>query len=137
LRDAASRNPDVHFIAVSHSDASSTEHWLEKVGGPGTANPVQVIVDADLQTYAAWGLGTSSFAHVLNLGGLFAVYKLGKEKGIWNRPTESGSRWQTAGSWSVDAQGVVRWGGPSKRADEVPEFEEAVKAARVVGGVRL
>jgi hypothetical protein len=56
------------------------------------------------------------------------LYKLGKEKNIWNRPTESGSRWQTGGNYGVDANGVVRWGGVSQRADEVPEFEEAIDA---------
>lgn len=66
--------------------------------------------------------------HVLSPGGLYSVYKLGKEEGIWNRPTSSGSRWQTAGSWAVDKEGKVQWGGPSSRADEIPDFEEAVKA---------
>ena len=46
----------------------------------------------------------------------------------WNRPTESGSRWQTSGSFAVDRNGVVRWGGPAGRADFIPDFEEAVKA---------
>ena len=45
----------------------------------------------------------------------------------WNRPTESGSRWQTSGSFAVDRNGVVRWGGAAERADWIPDFEEAVK----------
>lgn len=56
------------------------------------------------------------------------MYVVGKEDKIWNRPTESGSRWQTAGSWAVDKEGVVRWGGVSKSSDDIPDFEEAVKA---------
>jgi hypothetical protein len=119
-------------VAVSHSDQSATSTWLEAVGGAGTTNPVQIIVDPNRELYAAWGLGTSSYWHVLSPSGLYAVYKLGKARDIWNRPTESGSRWQTAGSFGVDAGGIVRWGGVARRADEVPDWEGAVKA--VLGG---
>ena len=65
---------------------------------------------------------------MLSPGGLWSVYKLGKEEGIWNRPTESGSRWQTAGSWAVDERGVVRWGAVAGRADEIPDFAEGMRA---------
>lgn len=61
------------------------------------------------------------------------MYQLGKSEGIWNRPTESGTRWQTSGSWAVDGKGVVRWGGVAKSADDVPEFGEAVKALSAGG----
>ena len=47
----------------------------------------------------------------------------------WNRPTESGSRWQTSGSFAVDRNGVVKWGGAAVRADWIPDFEDAVKAS--------
>lgn len=46
----------------------------------------------------------------------------------FNRPTESGSRWQKSGSFAVDKTGVVKWGGAAERADWIPDFEEAVKA---------
>ena len=59
---------------------------------------------------------------------MWNVYQLGKTEGIWNRPTESGTRWQMSGSWAMDAKGVVKWGGVSKSADDVPEFEDAVAA---------
>lgn len=59
---------------------------------------------------------------------MWSVYRLGKEQGIWNRPTESGSRWQTSGSFAVNRNGVLRWGGAAERADWIPDFEEAVKA---------
>ena len=58
------------------------------------------------------------------------MYLLGKGEGIWNRPTESGSRWQTSGSWGVDREGVVRWGGVAKAADDVPTFEGAVQVLK-------
>lgn len=59
------------------------------------------------------------------------MYKLGKSEGIWNRPTESGNRWQTSGSWAVDGMGVVRWGGAAKAADEIPDFKGALLAVGI------
>jgi hypothetical protein len=61
---------------------------------------------------------------------MMSAYRLGKEKGIWNRPTESGSRWQSGGNYGVDSEGVVRWGSVNGRADEVGKFEDAVAAVR-------
>ena len=55
------------------------------------------------------------------------------EEGIWNRPTESGRRWQTAGCYAVDGDRIVRWGGPAQRADEIPDFEKAVQSLTSTG----
>ena len=71
-------------------------------------------------------MGTSSFWHVL--GSIPSVSKLGKEDGINVRPTESGNRWQTAGSFAVDGQGTVIWSRKDERADDMPDFKEAVDA---------
>lgn len=65
---------------------------------------------------------------MLNPGSMWSVWKLGRQEGIWNRPPESGSRWQSAGTWAVDGEGIVRWGGVCERADEIPDFAEAVSA---------
>lgn len=54
------------------------------------------------------------------------VFQLGRE-GITNRPTESGSRWQTSGTYAVGGDRRVRWGGPAARSDDVPDFEEVVR----------
>lgn len=91
-------------------------------------------MDEGREAYAAWGLGVSSFGHVLSPSGLYAVWKLGRGEGIWNRPTESGSRWQTAGSFGVDAEGVVRWGRPAEGSEEIPNFEEGARAVEGVQG---
>jgi len=88
---------------------------------------VKVIVDAERKVYAEWGLGVSSAWHVLNPQSLYSAYKLGKQEGIWNRPTESGSRWQTSGSFAVDKEGIVRWKKVSNAADDVPNFEDGVE----------
>ena len=57
---------------------------------------------------------------------MWSVYKLGKEEGIWNRPTESGSRWQTAGSFAIDGEGLVRWAQVAGRADDVGDLAKGV-----------
>lgn len=125
MRTAATQHLDINFVAISHSDQQSTEKWLNDLEGTGS---VTVIVDVERQVYARWGLGVVSWGHVLNPAALVNAWKLGKEQGIWNRPTESGSRWQSSGYWAVDQEGYVRWGGPAARADEVLSVDEAVKA---------
>jgi len=134
MRHAAHAHPDVHFVAVSHSSADATDRWLGSLGssriavGAGAPGDVEVVIDEQRELFAKWGLGVSSFWHVLSPWSLWAVYRLGADDGVWNRPTESGSRWQTAGSFGCDGKGVVRWGRAAQRADEIPDFEEAVRA---------
>lgn len=125
LRSAARENPDIDCVAVFHSSQSSIDKWLDAVGGAG---PLKIIIDADRKTYAQWGLGVSSFSHVLSPSALWSVYKLGKEERIWNRPTESGSRWQKSGTFGVDREGIIKWGGPAPMADWIPNFEEGISA---------
>jgi hypothetical protein len=117
--------PDVRCIAVSHSDEPSTSKWIEAVGGAGE---VEIIVDPERTTYGKWGLGVSSFWHVLNPWSMSNVLKVGREERIWNRPTESGSRWQISGTFSVDGNGVVRYVQVARAADEIGDFEEALKS---------
>ena len=125
LRTSAQQHPIISFVAISHSNRDATDHWLESLSGPGD---IQVIVDEKREIYARWGLGVSGWWHVLNPGSLWNVYKIGRQEGIWNRPTESGSRWQRSGSWAVDEDGFVRWGWPSERADDIPDFGQAIAA---------
>jgi hypothetical protein len=127
LRKIAPAHPDIHFIAVSHSDQASTDRWLAAVPEPlkNTQPNLTIIVDAEREAYAAWGLGTSSFWHVL--GSISSVSKL-KEDGINVRSTESGNRWQTAGNFGVDGEGTVRWSRKDERADDIPDFKEGVDA---------
>ena len=91
---------------------------------------MHVVVDEERKIYTAWGLGVAGWGHVLNPTGLWNAYKLGKDEGIWNRPTESGSRWQMSGSFGVDANGIVKWGQAAPSADWVPDFEETASAVR-------
>jgi hypothetical protein len=114
-------HPEIHCIAVSHSTQSDTDKWIIEVGGEWE---VDVIADPDRDLYAAWGLGTSSTWHALNPWSLYSAYRLGKDEGIWNTPTQSGSRWQTSGAFAVDARGFVRYAQVATAADYVAEFEE-------------
>lgn len=125
---AAQHQHRVHFVAVSHSDQPATDHWLASLPTPEQNSAVHVIVDDQRSIYADWGLGVSSFWHVMSPSSLWSVYKLGKQEGIWNRPTESGTRWQTAGTFVVDGQGIVKLSKPSMSADQVPDFEEALRS---------
>jgi len=59
---------------------------------------------------------------------MWDVVKLGRNEGIWNRPTESGSRWQISGFWAVDGKGKVKWGRPAAQGNDIPDFGEAVTA---------
>lgn len=107
LRSTATSHPGIYCVAISHSDKTSTDRWVEAVGGAG---PIDVIVDDERKLYAEWGLGTAGWGHVLDPRGMWNVFKLGRDEGIWNRPTESGSRWQTSGSCATDARGIIIWG---------------------------
>jgi hypothetical protein len=128
LRTLASKHPEVNFLAMSHSDQEATDKWLISIGGQWE---VQVIVDAEREAYAQWGLPVSSTWHVLNPWSLYSVYQLGKQENIWNKPTESGNRWQTSGSFAIDERGVVRWNRVSQSADEIPDFKMALESIGV------
>lgn len=127
LRAMAPAHPDMDFVAVSHSDQESTSRWLASLPEPSknTQPNLHMVVDAEREAYAAWGLGTSSLWHVL--GSIPGVSKL-KEDGISVRSTESGSRWQTAGNFAVDGQGIVKWSRKDERADDMPDFNEGLDA---------
>lgn len=114
-------------MAVSHSDRDATSHWLQAVGGSGK---VEVIVDHERNLYGAYGLGLSSFWHPLNPWSMASVVRLGRSEQIWNRPTESGSRWQTAGLFSIDQDGKIQYAHVAKAADDLGDLEKAVTSLR-------
>ncbi|EME47044.1 hypothetical protein DOTSEDRAFT_20860 [Dothistroma septosporum NZE10] len=127
MREAAKVHRDIDFIAVSHSEEDHTQKWLKSLPQYGSEPPnLHVIVDSEREIYAAYGLGASSWAHVLAPSALSSVFQLSKS-GISNRPTESGSRWQTSGTYAIGADGRVKWGGPASRSDDMPDFEVVVR----------
>lgn len=125
LRNAATSDSSTHFIAVSHSDQPSTEKWLDAVGGSGN---VEVIVDHEREIFAAYGLGASSFWAVLNPWSFSSGLALGKSENIGIRPTESGSRWQTAGLFAVDGDGVIRYAHKAATSDDLGDLPAARSA---------
>lgn len=129
MRETAFKNPDVHFIAMSHSNQQHATKWLNDIGGTNPAN-LDVEVDDKREIYAAWGLGVSSLWHVLNPWSLYAAFTVAKEDGISNRPTESGYRFQTSGSWAADGKGILVWGKAMAAASDIPDFDDAVKQIR-------
>lgn len=125
MRDAAEKHQNIHFIAVLHSEQSHTDEWIKAVGGAGK---VGIIVDANRTLYARWGLGVAGWFHLLSWEVFYNVFRLAREEGIKNRPTWSGSRWQTGGVFAVDGKGVVKAGGAALRSDDVSDFKEEVRS---------
>lgn len=93
----------------------------------GGSGDVEVIVDGERNLFARYGLGVAGWAHLLNTSMFAGLFSLSSE-GIKNRPTQTGNRWQTSGSFAIDGKGVVRWGGAAASAQDMPDFEDAVKA---------
>lgn len=132
LRSIATTYPEYHYIAISHSSSASTSKWLDSINqshpSSSTSSGIEIIIDESREIYAKWGLGVASFWHVLNPSSMWEAWKLGREKGIWNRPTESGSRWQIGGSFAVEEEGEVVWVEVDRRAGKEVEFGGAVEA---------
>jgi hypothetical protein len=125
LRDAAASHPEVEWVAISHAGPEATQRWCDAIGGHGE---VEILLDVDRRCYAAWGLGRSSLGHFMGRRSLAEVARLARS-GIRNRHPD-GTRWQQAGTFAVDAAGVVRWRHLPEHAGEVPELGEAAAAVR-------
>ncbi|KAK0646519.1 hypothetical protein B0T16DRAFT_328915 [Cercophora newfieldiana] len=101
--------------------------WVVDVGGEWE---VEVLVDEDRRMYRAWGLGEAGAWHEFSPRVMVNAYKLGRDEGIWGTEEQSGSRWQVGGCFGVDTGGWVRWVKTESAADDVPDFEEALKALK-------
>jgi hypothetical protein len=111
-------------VAISHAPAEATARWCEAIGGCGD---VLILHDPGRDSYAAWGLGRSSLGHFMGRRSLSEVGRLAK-RGIRNRHPD-GTRWQRAGTFAVDAAGVVRWRHLPQHAGDLPDLGEAAAAA--------
>jgi hypothetical protein len=125
LRAAAASSPEVQWIAVSHAPSEATERWCIAVGG---ADGVRVASDPSRCAYAAWGLGRTRPSHFLGRRSLAAVGALAR-RGIRNRHPH-GTRWQSAGTFAVDAQAIVRWRALPAHAGDLPNLDLALLAIR-------
>jgi hypothetical protein len=123
LRDAATRRADVRFVAISHAAAADTERWCRAVGGAGN---VLVVSDPLRRCYADWGLGRTSLGHFMGRRSLGAVAGLARA-GIRNRHPD-GTRWQSAGTFALDGDGVVRWRALPAYAGDLPDLDQALRS---------
>jgi hypothetical protein len=120
LRDVAADHPEIEWAVVSHAPATATARWREAIGGlPG----VRVLVDPDRVHYATWGLGRTGLGHFMGRRSLADVARLARE-GIRNRHPD-GTRWQRAGTFAIDADGVVRWRHLAEYAGDLPDLGAA------------
>jgi alkyl-hydroperoxide reductase/thiol specific antioxidant family protein len=117
--------PDVEFIAVSHATTNATAAWCGMLGG---VERVRIVVDTDRTLYAAWGLGLTSAGHFLGARSLAAVARLAAG-GVRNRHP-SGTRWQTAGTFALDATGIVCWRHLPIHAGDLPDLDAALALLR-------
>ena len=127
LRDLVAqshRDDAVRRVAVSHAPATATARWCAAVAGGLGA--VELIDDEDRKRYAAWGLGRTSLGHFLGARSLAQVMRLSRQ-GIRNRHP-AGTRWQTAGTFAVDAAGVVRFAHVPEHAGDLPDLAAASAA---------
>jgi hypothetical protein len=121
LRTAATSTPETRWIAISHAPAAETERWCEAIGGAGA---VLLASDPSRHAYAEWGLGRTDLGHFMGRQSLSAVAGLARE-GIRNRHP-SGTRWQSAGTFALDREHVVRWRHVPVHAGELPDLEDAL-----------
>lgn len=123
----------IKVILVSHSSEEATYRWLQAVQQSGRVPAkfgsgeleVNLVIDNELELYAVWGLGVANMRHVLNLSTVHAAILLGWREGLWDRATESGSRWQTAGAYGIDRSGYVRWVHVPRLASDLADFGDA------------
>jgi hypothetical protein len=125
LREAAEAEPEIDLVAVSHAPTAATARWCDAVGG---LEQMRVLIDDERVHYATWGLGRTSLGHFAGRRSMRAVTRLARQ-GIRNRHPH-GTRWQRAGTFAVDGEGIVRWSHLPAHAGDLPDLREAIAALR-------
>jgi hypothetical protein len=123
LHDAAS--PDVDWIAISHATPHATERWCAAIGGIGGGGML-VVSDSSRRTYAASSLPQTDLAYFLGRRSLTDVARPAR-RGIRNRHP-NGSRWQSAGTFVLDVEAIVRGRHLPDHAGDLPNLDAAVHA---------
>lgn len=121
LRALAPLHPDLQCIIVSHGDPQTTERWLRSIGG---AQGLTWVYDPQRQHYGAYGVGYSSARHFLGPASLLGVAAL-LTRGIRNR-SASGTRWQPAATFLLDASRSVLWCHRPAHAADVPRLSQVL-----------
>jgi hypothetical protein len=125
LREAAAHDPEIRWVAVSHASTAATARWRDDIGG---LENVRLLIDDGRIHYATWGLGRTSVGHFAGRRSLSEVARLARQ-GIRNRHPD-GTRWQRAGTFAVDADGIVRWRHLPQHAGDLPDLAAAARAIR-------
>jgi hypothetical protein len=125
LRAAAAASPEIAWIAISHAPSGATDKWCRAIGG---SDHVNVVSDPSRRAYAEWGLGRTDLGHFLGRRSLTEVTKLAR-RGIRNRHPH-GTRWQSAGTFALDGDAIVRWRHLPEHAGDLPDLDAAVRALR-------
>lgn len=125
LAALSSAHRGIDFLAITHSDERPSRKWCESFGGSAD---VQVISDLPRAHYATWGVGLSDREHFAGKASLRSVMRL-LDRGIHNR-WASGTRWQAAATFAVDAAHAVRWRHFPRHAGDLPPLAEALSAIR-------
>ncbi len=126
LRDLSGRDERIDVIFVGHGDARVARQWLAEIGGVGHSRWID---DPERTLYGNCGLGYSGMSHFLgrsSLGGAMAL----RRDGTRNR-VASGTRWQKAGAFLVDGDGSVVWKHVPATANELPDEQAILGAARI------
>jgi hypothetical protein len=87
---------------------------------------VEVASDPSRRSYAVWGLDRTGLGHFMGRRSLTAVAGLARQ-GIRNRHP-AGTRWQSAGTFALDRDGIVRWRSLPAHAGELPDLQRALDA---------
>ena len=120
MREAASSDAGVQWVAISHALPDATDRWCRGIGGSAG---VQVVSDQSRRSYAAWGRGHTRITHFLGRRSLGAVTRLARQ-GIRNSHP-SGTRWQSAGTFALDREQIVRWRHLPEHAGDLPDLDDA------------
>lgn len=142
LREVSREHPEMEFIAVTHGDPEAATNWcrqlgigtveVERVTGETTSvewcqdvedSDIRVFVDPERETYAEWGLGLGGANHLLDPRVLWNLLKV--HLGGSRDRESSGSRWQRAGMFAIDGEGVVRAVHTADYAGDMPDVEVA------------
>ena len=123
LREAAAAHDAIAFVAVSHAPTRASATWCDAIGG---LEDVRLLIDDQRVHYATWGLGRTSLGHFAGRRSLSEAARLARA-GTRNRHPD-GTRWQRAGTFAVDADGIVRWSHVPEHAGDLPDLRAALVA---------
>ncbi len=123
LSSIARKHPKLQVIAVSHASDRDTHKWIKDMDLSSNKD-VQIIINQDRTLYGKWGLDTTWALHAFGWSSLSSVAKLAWQEGIYTRPTK-GTRWQRAGFFGIDEDGIVRFASKSETANDIPDLESS------------